>query len=211
MGSLKKVFLWVICLIALSQRLQAQVDSNLVQFSGLVVSSDSLRSLPFVAIKSTKNKIIALTDYEGFYSLALKKGDTIYFSLLGFERTRYILPKDINTNRFSMVQVMNSDTFYLPGAVIRPFPKAKEVFYNLEHGTFQDDALANAQRNLSKENNDKLSANLNMDGGENYKAYMNQQYQRYYWMGQTPPTRLFDPLAWSEFINYWKSGKFKKK
>lgn len=189
----------------------SQTDSGLVQFSGLVVSADSLRTLPFVAIKNTRNKIIALTDYEGFFSMAAKKGDTVYFSLLGFERTRYILPKELPSNRFSIVQVMNNDTIYLSGATIRPFPKAKDVFYELEHGTFQDDALANAQKNLSKENNDRLSVNLNMDGGENYKAYMNQQYQRYYYMGQTPPARILDPLAWNEFFNYWKAGKFKKK
>lgn len=201
----------LVLFVVFKGNLNAQVDTSMVQFSGIIVTSDSLRSLPYVAVKNSKMRIVSLSDFEGFFSLASKKGDTLYFSILGYQTTRYIIPKDLESNRYSIVQVMNSDTFYLPGTVIRPFPKADEVYYNLEHGTFADDRLETARKNLSKENSDALSINLAMDGNENYRNYMNQQYQRYYWIGQTPPTRILDPLAWNEFFNNWKSGKYKKK
>lgn len=191
--------------------LNAQTDSNMIQFSGIIVTSDSLHSLPFVAVKNSKRKIVALSDYEGFFSFAAKKGDTVTFSMLGYSTAKYVIPTDLVENRYSIVQLMTNDTFYLAGQIVRAYPKSQEVFYNLEHGEFADDRLETARKNLSKENNDALSFNLAMDGNENYKNYMNQQYQRYYWIGQTPPTRILDPLAWNEFFKYWKSGKFKKK
>jgi hypothetical protein len=50
-----------------------------------------------------------------------------------------------------------------------------------------------------------------MDARENQRYAADQTANRYYYSGQLPPQRLFDPFAWSQFFNAWKRGDFKKK
>lgn len=183
----------------------------MVQFSGLVLSSDSLRALPYTAVRNSHRKIIAITDMDGFFSVVAAKGDTVYFTLLGAQPAKFVIPQNLVANKYSMVQLMVNDTVTLPATVVRPWPTKREFDYQFVHGTFNDDELAALQQSLSEEERTKITANLPMDANENYRAYMNSQYQRYYYAGQTPPIRIMDPLAWGQFFKAWKAGKFRKK
>ena len=69
--------------------LMAQNDEsgNLVQFSGVVVSADSLKPLPFthIIIKNTHRGTVA--DFFGFFSFVAEKGDLIEFSSIGCKKS----------------------------------------------------------------------------------------------------------------------------
>jgi hypothetical protein len=208
---LKRFIFILIASFFIGHQANAQYDSTLVQLSGLVMTADSLKSLPQMLLKNARRKVVAISDFEGFFSVVVKEGDTIYFSQIGYRTTSYIVPKNLQENRYSIVQLMVNDTINLPATTIRPWPTRQKFAYEFVHGNFEDDQLETARKNIEKENLDQISINMSMDGAENYRSYMNKQYQQYYWSGQSPPMRLLDPIAWSQFFNAWKEGKFKKK
>lgn len=207
---LKNIFLSLL-LAATLLPATAQLDSSLVQFSGLVLSNDSLRAMPYTAVRNSRRKIVAITDMEGFFNMVVRKGDTVYFTQLGTQPAKFIVPQNLNGNKHSIVQLMVNDTIELSATIVRPWPTKREFDYEFVHGTFRDDELEALRQSVSEEERAKIAMNLPMDANENYQAYMNSQYQRYYWTGQTPPVRIMDPIAWSQFFKAWKSGKFKKK
>lgn len=201
----------VIILIGINFKSQAQQsypDSTLVQFSGVVLTSDSLQSLPYVAVRNTKNKIIALSDADGFFSLVVKKGDTVFFSENGYRTVKYIIPLRLMESRYSVVQLMSSDTQFLEPTFIYPWPTKRQFDYQFVYGSFQDDQLEYARRNLESESS-AGPGTLRMDASENYREYMKQQQQKMYINGQMPSTQLLNPIAWAKFFDAWKSGKYK--
>jgi len=49
------------------------------------------------------------------------------------------------------------------------------------------------------------------DGTENANYYLREQARKNYYIGQTPPMNIFNPIAWGQFFKAWKNGDFKKK
>ena len=59
-------------------RLQAQPgkESNpYILFTGLVLTSDSLKAIPYVTIKTKKRGMIGYTDVYGHFEVVVKKGE----------------------------------------------------------------------------------------------------------------------------------------
>ncbi len=186
-------------------------DKDLIQFSGVIVESDSLRPVPFtrVIIKSSGRGTIA--DYSGYFSFVAQKKDTILFSAVGYRRSQYIIPDTLSGNKYSLIQTLNMDTVMLATAVIYPWPtpeQFKEVFL---HNTVPDDDLDRAKKNLEQQAMKEKYESMPMDGSMNYKATMNQYQSKLYWAGQYPPNNLLNPFAWAQFVKMWREGKLKIK
>ena len=58
---------------------------DLVQFSGVVVTADSLRPVPFANISVVKTGRGTTSDYWGFFSLVVHKNDLVSFSAVGYK------------------------------------------------------------------------------------------------------------------------------
>lgn len=183
---------------------------ELVQISGLVLTSDSLLGVPYasVIIKGTGRGTI--TNYQGFFSLVAAKGDTIQFSALGFADGEYGISKDVQETRFSIVELLPADTIFLEETVIFPWPtpeQFREAFLALD---LPQDELEIAKRNLDQQRLNQIAANMPKDGNETADYYMRQEAYKYYYAGQAPPMNIFNPIAWAQFIKAWKNGDFKK-
>lgn len=186
-------------------------DNTLVQFSGIIVASDSLTPVSFanIIIKGTHRGTIS--DYYGFFSFVAQTGDTIQFSSIGYKKAYFVIPDTLKEHRYSLIQVMIKDTVQLPEALIYPWPSKeqfKEAFLNLR---LPKDDYQRAYANLSREELMKRYEITPMDASMNYKFAMQQQYSRIYSIGQLPYNNLLNPLAWMEFIKAWKRGDFKRK
>jgi len=182
-----------------------------IQFSGVVVTGDSLRPVPFVTIMVHKTNRGTIADYYGFFSFVAQEGDTIEFSTVGLRKSRFIIPDTLVENRYSIIQMMFKDTILLKEAVIYPWPtreQFKQAFLNLE---VPDDDLARAQKNLARSEMRAMMEEMPMDGAMNYKNVNYQRFTKMYYAGQLPPNNLLNPIAWSQFIKAWKNGDFKKK
>ena len=137
--------------------------------------------------------------------------DTIEFSAVGFKKSRFIIPDSLTTNKYSLIQILYSDTIYLKSVTIYPWPtkeQFKDAFLNLQ---IPDDQLEIAKKNLEREELRERYQQTPMDGSGNYKYQMQQQSSKLYYAGQYPPNNLLNPIAWAKFIQSWKNGEFKRK
>ncbi|MEZ4929602.1 MAG: hypothetical protein R2777_06280 [Chitinophagales bacterium] len=60
-----------------------------------------------------------MSNEEGFL-FAAKEGDTI-FSCIGFKDSKFAIPTDLQTNKYSIVKLMTTNTYYLDTVRIYPF------------------------------------------------------------------------------------------
>src|SRR4051812_1762988 len=77
---------------------------GLVQFSGVVVSHDSLRPIPFVNVTIKGQYRGTISDVYGFYSFVARKSDSIEFSSIGFRKTVFVIPDSLKEDRYSLIQ-----------------------------------------------------------------------------------------------------------
>jgi hypothetical protein len=184
---------------------------DLLQFSGVVVSGDSLQPVPFTAITIKGTYRGTLSDYYGFFSFVAQEGDTIEFSVLGFQKSTYILPDTLDGSRFSIIQVLNQDTVMLPTTVIYPWPTKEQIYEYFLKAPVPDDDLERARKNLAQETIVDMALTVPMDATMNYRNSMSQYNTRLYNAGQIPMNNLLNPIAWAKFVQAWKKGEFKKK
>ncbi len=186
-------------------------EKSLVQFSGVVLTSDSLTPVSFtsIIIKGTHHGTIS--DYYGYFSFVAKMSDTIQFSAIGFKKTFFIIPDTLSSNKYSLIKIMEPETYEIDTLYVHPWPtreQFKQAFLNLK---VPDDDLAIANKNLSKEEMLRLYYAMEMDGSMNYKNYLKGKTDQLYYAGQLPPQNILNPIAWAKFIQAWKNGDFKKK
>lgn len=190
----------------------AQEEENeLIQFSGVVVGSDSLGTLPYTSIIIKNSRRGTISDAYGFFSLVAEKNDTIVFTSVGFKGSEFVIPDSLASSRYSLIQVMSSDTILLQETVVYPWPtkdQFRDAFLSLR---VPDDEYARIQANLARAEMKERYRDMAMDGSMNHKYAMQQYTSRLYYAGQAPPNHLLNPLAWAKFIEAWKNGDFKKK
>ncbi len=200
--------LMIICL----QSLHSQVrNEDLIQFSGIVVTADSINPVPFTNIQIKGTWRGTVSDYYGYFSFVAQKEDTIVFSAIGFKKGQYVIPDTMRSDRYSVIEVMAADTIMLTQTVIYPWPSKeqfKEAFLKFD---VPDDDYERARKNLDLAQLSKMIENYPMDASMNYKFSMQQVQDKLYYNGQTQPITILNPFAWAEFIKAWKEGKFKRK
>lgn len=202
--------LGIIFLFPASLRAQFSND-KMVELTGVVMTSDSLRYLPFVTIAITNKGMGTMSSERGVFSLVAEKGDTLDFTCVGFRRKRYIVPNDVPSNRLSVIQLMSQDTFYLATTIIRPQISPEEFDQAFRTWDIPDDKYETARKNTEYQTMRMLAFMMPRDGRENQQVYQSMEAKRYYWAGQQPPMTIFSPLAWAEFFKSWKRGDFKRK
>lgn len=183
---------------------------KVIQFSGLVVTGDSLAPVPYTTVWVKNTRRGTITDFYGFFSIAVYERDTLRFSSVGFKDVSYVVPDTLSQSRYSAIQIMSQDTIYLTETVIYPWPTREQFRHAFIHTEIPDDDYDRAMRNLARAEMKERFQNFPMDGGMNYRYAMQQQANRLYYAGQAPPMRIFDPFAWGEFFKAWREGKFRR-
>ncbi len=198
------------CMTAFSQT-TATEKQKLIQFSGVVLTADSLQPLPFSSVIIRNARRGTITDFYGFFSFVAMKGDTIDFQNIGFKTASYILPDSLSDNHYSLIQVMIRDTINLKEAVVYPWPSKEEFKRAFIELSIPDNDFKRAQRNFELASVKEIQDQVGYDGSINYKMALQQRTSQLYNAGQYPSISLLDPLAWSSFIQAWKNGAFRKK
>ncbi len=183
---------------------------RVIQFTGLVLTSDSLKPLPYASIWVKNTHRGTTTDYYGFFSIPVYENDTLRFSSVGFSEALYVVPDTLTKSRYSAVQMMTKDTIYLAETVVYPWPTRDQFRYAFIHTDVPSDDYDRAMRNLARAEMRERFENMPMDGSMNFRHYVQQHSDRLYYAGQAPPIRLFDPFAWAEFFKAWREGRFRR-
>jgi hypothetical protein len=190
---------------------QESEAEKFVQFSGIIVTGDSISPVSFtnIVIKNTWRGTVA--DYYGYFSFVARKYDTIVFSAVGFKKAEFIIPDTITADRYSLIQVLSADTILLPQTVIYPWPSREEFKEHFLTFEVPEDDYERARKNLEGAKIREMASSYPMDGSMNFRNSMQLHQDRLYYIGQTQPITVLNPFAWAQFIKAWKEGKFKRK
>ncbi|GJM31559.1 MAG: hypothetical protein DHS20C18_05600 [Saprospiraceae bacterium] len=191
----------------------AQESKDLVQFTGMVLDGTTaeLYPVPYTNILVKSKGRGTYSDFQGFFSIVVDKGDTIVFSAIGYKTVDYIIPVDLDDNRYSLVQLMTQDAINLPETVVFPWPSREHFKLEFLAMDVTTELQERATRNLANETLERMRNEVKSDGRENADFYLRQQARQTYYIGQTPPMNIFSPIAWKKFFDAWKNGDFKKK
>ncbi len=193
---------------------KAQFESfkdSVVQLYGVVMTADSLRGLPAVSIVVKGTGRGTITNNQGVFSIVVLKGDKVEFTSVGYKPKIADIPRDIQGNQYSMIQLMVTDTVYLPATIIRARPTREQFERDFIATDVPDDDIEIARQNTDEAKRRVLARSLPADGKEATNFSLRQGAQKMYYTGQTPPQNIFNPFAWGEFVKAWKRGDFKSK
>lgn len=205
-------FLFFLFLIPIAAKAQFETyKDSVVQMYGVVMSADSLKALPSVSITVKGRNQGTISSDQGVFSIVVLKGDVLEFTSVGYKPKFVSIPKNLDGNQQSMIQLMVEDTVYLPATIIKKRPSREEFERDFVNTPVPDDDQEIARQNLSEANLRALRAAYPKDGREASNYFLKQNAQKYYSAGQLPPQNIFNPMAWAEFIKSWKRGDFKNK
>ena len=208
-------FLILLVGLGLVQEANAQQNNpyrdSIVQLYGVVMTADSLRGIPSASVIVEGKGRGTITSYDGVFSIAVMKGDRITFSSIGFKNNSIQIPLNLESNQYSVIQLLVSDTAYLPATILKPRPTKEQFERDFLNNRFPDDAYEIARKNTDEATRRILLNSLPADGREAVNFQLRQQTNRYYYAGQVPPMNIMNPAAWADFITAWKRGDFKRK
>lgn len=209
---MRSILLAVLCSVALMAGAQpAKKAPQLIQFSGVVVTGDSLLPVPFTSIITKGSYRGTVSDVYGYFSFVAKAGDTLQFAAVGFKRDEFVVPDSTLGSKYSMIHVLFPDTITLKAVNVYPWPSREQfadAFLNLH---LSEDDYQIALRHLSSAEMVQRMENMPPDPviSQQYTAALNNT--KLYYQGGYPTTNLFNPIAWAQFVQAWKSGAFKNK
>lgn len=194
--------------------LQAQTvekEDSVIQLYGVLMTADSLQAVPGVSVIVVGKGRGTITNASGVFSIAVLKGDKISFVSVGYKEKTVSIPTNLDGDEYSMIQLLVSDTTYLPATIIKPKPTREQFERDFANTRTEDDAYEIARQNTEESKMRAIMATLPADGREAVNFQFKQQAVKYYYAGQIPPQNIFNPLAWADFIKAWKRGDFKRK
>lgn len=184
---------------------------SVVQLYGVVMTADSLQALQGVSIMVKGQNRGTISNRDGVFSIVVLKGDVIEFTSVGLKPKKVEIPKDLEGNQHSVIQLMVNDTIYLAATIIKPRPTREQFERDFMNTQIPADNLEIARKNNDENTRRFLMQTLPQDGKEAANQYLSKQAARNYYNGQLPPQNIFNPFAWAEFIKAWKRGDFKSK
>lgn len=192
---------------------QANRDTSLVQFSGMILdgSTEQLYPVPYANILVKDKNRGTYSDLRGFFSIVVQKGDIIVFSAIGYKDVQFRIPYDLKDDRYSLVQLMTQDTINLPETVVFPWPSRKHFKQEFLAMDVSSELQERAAANVANEALARMRNDVPRDPAETAGFYLRQQSNQYYSIGQAPPMNIFNVAAWKRFFDAWKRGDFKKK
>lgn len=197
-----------------SFKLSAQESKeDLIQFTGMVLdgSNQELYPIPYANIYIKDKGRGTYSDFKGFFSIVVEKGDNVVFSAIGFRTIEIVIPDTLTDDRYSLVQLMSQDTVNLPITVVFPWPSRDNFKLEFLAMDVSSEMQQRAIENLAQESLNRGRSVIATDGNEHGDYYLRQQSNQYYYVGQSPPSNIFNPVAWKKFFDSWKNGDYKKK
>jgi len=187
------------------------VRDSVVQLYGIVMTADSLVGIPAVSIVVKGQNRGTITNNEGVFSIVVLKGDVVEFTHVSYKPKSVTIPRNLEGNQYSVVQLMVADTVYLPATIIRPRPTAQQFERDFVNSKIDDDNIEIARKNTDAAKRRILMKTVPASGSEATQLQFQKIANKASYAGQTPPMNIFNPAAWQEFIQAWKRGDFKRK
>ena len=192
----------------------SQQQEKLIQFSGKVVTPDddgNISPLPYVNIYVEGTGRGTVSEFDGFFSFVAKTGEEITFSRIGYKTINYKIPDSLKSEYYSWIQIMSQDSVWLDEVVIVPWPSREHFKHEFLALDISNELREKARENLAEEVLAEMRYAVPADGRETTNLYIRQTARNFQYSGQFKPQRIFDAVAWKQFIEAWKRGDFKRK
>jgi hypothetical protein len=212
---MKRILLYTaIAIFLIPAASKAQFETtrdSVVQLYGVIMTADSLVGIPAVSIMVKGQNRGTITNGDGVFSIVVLKGDQVEFTHVSYKPKTITIPRNIDGNQYSVVQLMVQDTVYLPATIIRPRPTPEQFARDFVTTSVPDDDIEVARRNTDAAKRRVLMQSTPGDGREATAIQFNNLARKATYSGQIPPMNIFNPAAWADFIEAWKRGDFKNK
>ena len=209
MKSIVAFIVFFSCLTLLSGKVFSQ-QSRLIQYSGVVVSTDSAATpVSFASVFNRSLGLGTVANYQGFFTFAARIGDTIEISSVGYKKGIVTVPDIPENQSFTAVIFLLPDIKMLPETRVYPWlskEQFRQAFVNID---IPDDDLDRAKKNLDRETLLALGKEIR-DPDLSAKQTLSNYAYTYYYQGQYQPQAILSPTAWMQFFDAMKSGAFKK-
>jgi len=203
------------CWLTATQAL-AQGKPQVIQFSGLVTSGDSLYGVPGVTVYVPKAGRGTVTNDYGYFSMPVLAGDSVVIRAIGYQHLTVKIPKNYNKQSYSVILELKEDITVLPEVRIFPYPTEKDFKQAFLKLKLPDPDLKGNNRSLNEKILAAMFAETPIGVSSNFRNSMDmQQLERDRRNGVAPNPRtnnpLLNPFAWGKFIEQIKNGDLKKK
>jgi hypothetical protein len=192
------------------------IEDNLVEVSGIIITKSSLQGLqyvPFATVAVSNSSRGTYANWEGMFSIVIKKGESLTFTAIGFSEYTMTVPTDYNSMYFTAVIELESKDVNLAEVVVFPWPNRDN--FRVEFLAMQPTEAMKmedvAKGNLNRRKMLEMNKNMGMDAQENATYYLQKQASSYSYMGQGQPMPILSPVSWSQFFRQWQNSKKKKK
>ena len=185
-------------------------ESRMIQLSGVVVSEEEAQPLSYTTVYDLTLNRGVMADYQGYFSLVVFPGDTLFFDNYSYKQSTFIVPDSLTDRYYSIIHMMQRDTVKLDEVTVYPWPTREDFARYFVEMDVTDDALRRAQRELSGESLAFVAARTKVDAGLAQAYSRNQTYTALYTRGQVQGLNLLNPYAWSKLVTDWKKGKLKR-
>ncbi len=186
-------------------------NDSVVQLYGVIMTADSLKGIPAVSVVIKGQNRGTITNDDGVFSIVVLRGDEVEFSHVSYKTKSITIPRNLEGTQHSIIQLMVTDTVYLPATIIRPRPTPEQFARDFVNVKVPNDDIEIARQNISADKRRFLMRSLPADGNEATRRQFNKIANQATYYGQQQPINLFNPAAWADFIQSWKRGDFRRK
>jgi len=205
-----KKLIWIALLLLPVRSLLAQ-QSSLIQFSGVVESSDtSGYPVPFVTVYDANTGLLVMSNYEGFFSLVVQPGDSIRFSSVGYADHAVLIPSNWTLDKLTLRIYLYREVASLPLVRIYPWGSRDNFDNYFVNTPIPEDDYDRAMRNLNADTLRTVAANMDF-ASVNARYTLNNYASSFYSYGQVKTYAITNPIAWANFLKLVASGGLKRK
>lgn len=130
-----------------------------IRFSGVVINSATTQPVPDVNCRDGER--VTTTDLMGRFVINILKGDTIYFTHIGYKSYEIVVPDTLAGGEYMLAVFLSSDTINLPEVVVRR-----------RYGEQARQYRMNAKNNMAGIERDAFSNTLEMTPEQNQKRIL---------------------------------------
>lgn len=208
---IKFISLLTVLIVLLACHLSMAQSPRLIQYSGVVLSTDSSTTpVPFASVYNKSIKLGAIANFQGFFTFAARVGDTIEITSVGYQKGLVVVPDIPDKESYTALIFLQPDIKMLPEARVYPWFSKDQFRDAFVHLNIPDDDLERARKNLDANKLRELGETLK-DGTLNATKSLQNYSYTYYYAGQYQPQAILSPSAWMQFFNALQNGAFKKK
>lgn len=175
---------------------QAQIMTEPVRLTGIVADADTGEAIPYVNIRIAGTQYGTSADNAGYFSMFMSPGDTLLFSSIGYRDAAFIMPYNLESDTYSLVQLMRKQTVMLEEVVVFPWPTIE----SFKAAFMEVDVTPDTMEELIREV--RIDYSQLADEATKSEYYYDQmRYQRLYELhNRVPPNNFLNPMRWSNFI-----------